>query len=343
MNRINLYLFSQIVKSCTLIFFIFVSIAWLMQLSRLFSIMNKLHIDFLNILGLSMWLIPNLINVTLPFIIIFGLVLAFIKFDKDKEIIAIYSLGLSIKELIKPLYLLIFFSITGYLFLNFFFSPITYSIYKEKEFTLRNNIEIEKINISNFIEIDDNLILDFKKIDNNYNDILINFKDEDNNLIFAKRGIIEDINNKLIFTLFEGFKLIIKNEEIEKLKFDNYKIEFPNISKNEYSNFDSNTINFFELINNQTKKNIKIFNQKIFDVVIIFSIILFFYLNIIKTNNYSLKSLFIFIILCIFCLTVDNFIENFDIKNNLLIIINIINVLFIHIVINLIRIFARYV
>ena len=343
MNRINLYLFSQIVKSCTLIFFIFVSIAWLMQLSRLFSIMNKLHIDFLNILGLSMWLIPNLINVTLPFIIIFGLVLAFIKFDKDKEIIAIYSLGLSIKELIKPLYLLIFFSITGYLFLNFFFSPITYSIYKEKEFTLRNNIEIEKINISNFIEIDDNLILDFKKIDNNYNDILINFKDEDNNLIFAKRGIIEDINNKLIFTLFEGFKLIIKNEEIEKLKFDNYKIEFPNISKNEYSNFDSNTINFFELINNQTKKNIKIFNQKIFDVVIIFSIILFFYLNIIKRNNYSLKSLFIFIILCIFCLTVDNFIENFDIKNNLLIIINIINVLFIHIVINLIRIFARYV
>ena len=49
MNRINLYVFSQIVKSCTLVFFIFVAIAWLMQLSRLFTIMNNLQIDFLDI------------------------------------------------------------------------------------------------------------------------------------------------------------------------------------------------------------------------------------------------------------------------------------------------------
>ena len=45
MNRINLYIFSQIVKSCTLVFFIFVTIAWLMQISRLFSIMNKMFFD----------------------------------------------------------------------------------------------------------------------------------------------------------------------------------------------------------------------------------------------------------------------------------------------------------
>ena len=90
MNKINLYVFSQIVKSCTLVFFIFVSIAWLMQLSRLFQIMNNLQIKFIDIFGLSIWLIPNLTNVTLPFIIIFGLVLAFVKLDKDREIIAIY-------------------------------------------------------------------------------------------------------------------------------------------------------------------------------------------------------------------------------------------------------------
>ena len=85
MNKINLYIFSQIVKSCILVFFIFVSIAWLMQISRLFTIMNNLNIQFLDILSLSMWLIPNLINFTLPFVIIFGLVLAFIKLEKDKE------------------------------------------------------------------------------------------------------------------------------------------------------------------------------------------------------------------------------------------------------------------
>ena len=103
MNKINLYIFSQIVKSCTLIFFIFVSIAWLMQISRLFTIMNNLNIEFLDVLSLSFWLIPNLMNVTLPFIIIFGLVLSFLKLDKDKEIIAIFSLGLSTSVIKKPI------------------------------------------------------------------------------------------------------------------------------------------------------------------------------------------------------------------------------------------------
>ena len=52
MNKINLYIFNQIVKSCTLVFFIFVSIAWLMQISRIFTMMNNLNIQFLDILGL---------------------------------------------------------------------------------------------------------------------------------------------------------------------------------------------------------------------------------------------------------------------------------------------------
>ena len=103
MNKINLYVFSQIVKSCTLVFFIFISIAWLMQLSRLFSYMNTLQINFISIFALSTWLIPNLLNVIFPLIIIFGLVLSFIKLHKDKEIDAIFSLGLSTNELKKPI------------------------------------------------------------------------------------------------------------------------------------------------------------------------------------------------------------------------------------------------
>ena len=106
MKKINLYVFIQIIKSCTLVFFIFVSIAWLLQISRLFSYLNTLQIDFVNVLFLSFFLIPNLINVTLPFIIIFGLIIAFIKLDRDKEIIAIFSLGLSIKEILKPFFLI---------------------------------------------------------------------------------------------------------------------------------------------------------------------------------------------------------------------------------------------
>ena len=91
MKKINQYVFIQIFKSCTLIFFIFVSIAWLLQISRLFSYLSNFQVKFLDILNLSIFLLPNIINVILPFIVIFGIIIAFIKMDKDKEIIAIYN------------------------------------------------------------------------------------------------------------------------------------------------------------------------------------------------------------------------------------------------------------
>ena len=175
MKKINLYVFKQIIKSCTLVFFIFISIAWLLQISRLFSYLNNLQIDFVNVLFLSFFLIPNLINVTLPFIIIFGLIIAFIKFDKDKEIIAIFSLGLSIKEILKPFFLITILTIFLYLFLNLFFSPYIYDKYKQKEFDLRNSINLDNINISNFIQLDENLILDFSKKEDVFEDVFIRF------------------------------------------------------------------------------------------------------------------------------------------------------------------------
>ena len=134
MTKLNWYIFMQIFKSCTLIFFIFISIAWLTQISRLFTIMNNLQIEFYRIISLSTYIIPNLANITLPFILIFGLLLTFIKLDKDKEIITIYSLGLSLKQITKPLLLTSIFFIIVYLLLNFFLSPLIYEKYKKKEF-----------------------------------------------------------------------------------------------------------------------------------------------------------------------------------------------------------------
>ena len=331
MNKINLYIFNQIVKSCTLVFFIFVSIAWLMQISRLFTMMNNLNIQFLDIIILSMWLVPNLINVTLPFITIFGLVLAFIKFEKDKEIVAIYSLGLSISEIKKPIIFLLIFCIGISFLLNFIFSPYSYEIYKKKEFELRNKIEFDKINISNFIELDNNLLIDFENNNQKFEDILINFINEDNNLIYAKSGKIIDEDNKLVFTLFNGFKLAINNEEIEKLKFENYRIEFPSIKKNVYKNFDKNTVGIYELLNYKKDSNKIILLQKTTDIFIILSFVLYFYLYIIKKNNYTHNNFFLFTIFTIFILITDNFLENINVGFSILIISNIFNILLIHI------------
>ena len=78
-KKINLYVFIQLIKSCILIFFIFSSIGWLLQVSRLFSHLNTYQIKMFDILYLSLFLLPNLVNVIIPFIIIFGVVITFIK------------------------------------------------------------------------------------------------------------------------------------------------------------------------------------------------------------------------------------------------------------------------
>ena len=322
MKKINLYVFIQIIKSCTLVFFIFVSIAWLLQISRLFSYLNNLQIDFVNVLFLSFFLIPNLINVTLPFIIIFGLIIAFIKFDKDKEIIAIFSLGLSIKEILKPFFLISIITIFLYLFLNLFFSPYIYDKYKQKEFDLRNSINLDNINISNFIQLDENLILDFSKKEDVFEDVFIRFIGENENIVFAKKARIIKEPKKFIFNLSEGFKLSFMNNKIEKLEFENYKLNFPLKNENNYNNYDKNTLTLFNLIK---YKDYKSMIERMFDTLILLTVIIFFYFNNIKDNKFSINHIFIYLFLSVLIIIFQNIIKNLDFSLQFSFLLNIIN------------------
>ena len=322
MKKINLYVFIQIIKSCTLVFFIFVSIAWLLQISRLFSYLNNLQIDFVKVLFLSFFLIPNLINVTLPFIIIFGLIIAFIKFDKDKEIIAIFSLGLSIKEILKPFFLISIITIFLYLFLNLFFSPYIYDKYKQKEFDLRNSINLDNINISNFIQLDENLILDFSKKEDVFEDVFIRFIGENENIVFAKKARIIKEPKKFIFNLSEGFKLSFMNNKIEKLEFENYKLNFPLKNENNYNNYDKNTLTLFNLIK---YKDYNSMIERMFDTLILLTVIIFFYFNNIKDNKFSINHIFIYLFLSILIIIFQNIIKNLDFSLQFSFLLNIIN------------------
>ena len=68
--------------------------------------------------------------------------------------------------------------------LNLYLSPIIYDEYKLREFKLRNTINIDKLMISNFLKINENTTIDFKRNNNNYEDIFINFNDQKENYIY---------------------------------------------------------------------------------------------------------------------------------------------------------------
>ncbi len=311
LKKINIYLLSQTIKYFFLILFIFLSIAWLLQITRLFTVTNLMQIEIFDVLALSIYLIPNLVSVIVPFILIFGLLLCFNKLNRDNELIAIMSLGFGLKPLRGSLFFFGLIIIFVFSFLNFYFAPKIYEEYKKKEYDLRNNLDFNSMAFSNFINLNKTTVLDFKKNNREYENIFISFKDDKENFIFAKKGNIFSENNKYNFQLIEGFKISIDNKkQIEKLEFLNYVLKIDNKNLNSTNNIDKNTFTIFDDINTKDYLNI---TYKIFDVSIIFIIILFFYNNNLKNVNFKTKNNIYFCLLCITVLIVNQILKNSEI------------------------------
>ena len=292
--------------------FIFLSISWLLQLTRLLALTNLIQTDILNVIYLSLFLIPNLLTVIMPFIVLFGIMLCFMKLYKDKEIIAIYSLGLQLKPIRYSLLLFSFLILIFYISINFYISPKVYEKYKIKEFELRNTINFDKMVLSNFLKLDENTTLDFKKNENVFEDIFINFKDENENLIYARSGFIKSEKNKYIFQLNDGFKLSInKSKQIEKLEFENYVFKIDNKKEIEFNNFDKNT---FTIIDDLNAKNFLNIFYKLSDVLFMILIFYFFYKNNIVTLNFNIKNNIFFILTSILFLTSNQLLKNSEIN-----------------------------
>jgi len=323
MKKIDKYIFLEILKGCLLILFIFISISWLLQFTRLISLTNLIQVDIITIFYLSLFLIPNLISVIMPFVIIFGLIITFIKLHKDKEIISIYSLGLSTNSLSRSLKYFTILIILILLSFNFYISPKIYKEYKLKEFEIRNKIDFEKIVISNFLQINKNTFLDFKKDNQEFKEVFIKFSGNNDNLIYAKNATIIQENDFFIFNLINGFKItIIKDNKIEKLEFENYNLKIKNNKFKTFDNFDKNTFNIFDDIKSKNYLNI---THKGADVIFVLIIILFFYYKNIKVYRFDFYYLFIFISFSSILLILNQLLKNLEINflANVLIILSI--------------------
>ena len=311
MKKINIYLFAQIFKYFFLVLFIFLSVAWLLQITRLFTITNFMHISILDVILLSFYLIPNIITVIIPFILIFGLLLSFIKLNRDNELIAIVSLGMGLRPFKNTL---IFFSLIIIIFftsLNFYFAPKIYEDYKNHEYDLRNTLDFNNMIFSNFLNINKTTILDFKKKNNEYYDIFLSFNDGKENIVYAKKGNIFNNNNNYNFQLSNGFKISIDNQrQIEKLEFLNYVLKVENNNKNIGKVNDKNTLTIFDDLDTKNYLNMSF---KLFDIILVFYILVFFYFNNLKKINFTTNNNIYFSLICITILIINQILKNAEI------------------------------
>ena len=313
-DKIKIYLFFQIIKYFTLILFIFLSVAWLLQITRLFTLTNFIYIEIYDIILLSLYLIPNLITVILPFILIFGLLLCFNKLKRDNELISILSLGLGLEPFKNTLISFCLILLSFFILLNFYFAPKIYSVYKLKEFEIRNTLDFDKMSFSNFLNLDKKTILDFSKKDNEYVNIFINFIDGNENIVYAKKGSIFSNNDQYNFILTDGFKISVnETEQIERLEFKNYvlKIDYNNLRARKIT--DRNTFTIFDDYNYKDYLNISF---KIIDVFLIIFIVLFFYNNNLKEINFNTNNNIYFASSSICILLLNQILRNSQITVN---------------------------
>jgi lipopolysaccharide export LptBFGC system permease protein LptF len=253
----------------------------------------------------------------------FGLILSFLKLYRDKEIISMYALGLKTSAIIKALFFFTFISITFLLIFSLYLSPKIYKEYKIKEYEIRNKIDFEKIIVSNFIEINENIFLDFKKNNKKFKEVFIKFKNEKDNFFYAEEAVIINDIDKFIFKLFNGFRItVVEKNKIEKLEFENYKLNIINNNFKEYDNFDKNTSSIFDDIKNKDYSNIV---HKVADTVIVVLIIIFFYFNNIKFYRFNFHYLAFFLFISFSLLIFNQIIKNLEINYilNILIIFSV--------------------
>ena len=130
--------------------------------------------------------------------------------------------------------------------------------------------------------------------------------------------------------MIDGFKTEIKENSIENLKFDTYLASFPIDEKKIYTKSDPNALGLYELLKENNIRNKVIILLRLIDSLIIVSICVFYYMNVIKKNDYNLTNQLFFIAVSILCLTIDNLLESYTIENIAFVFILILNILIIH-------------
>ena len=312
-----------------------------MQASRLLNLVTLHKIAIEKVFLLSINIIPNIITNIVPFIILFGLLLTCIKLYKDKEIVAAYTLGISVRNIIKPIiiYSLSVFSIS--LVLSFIISPYYYDNFKKNEFNLRNNLDIENIGLNSFYNFGNEIVINFDKKNNEFINLMIFQTKPSKSITLANKAKMNLEDNKLNLELFDGFKTDIKEKSNETLQYEKYNLSL-DLKKNEvYNNLDINTFGLKKLFFEKNKQNLLIINQRLVDSLLLISIIFFLTQNILLRLQFNLFNIFLIAIIGIFIIFLDNILGNLSSKNIFIIFLMYLNILIPIITLKKLRIYKK--
>ena len=172
--------------------------------------------------------LPKIFSKTLPFIYFASVYYIILKYETNNELIIFWTIGIKKIEFINVLIKFSIFYLIFQLLLTTYIVPKTLD--EARSFIRSSNVDLFSsiIKEKEFIDTVKNLTIfvENKSKDGRLNNIFLK-EDLGNNkyqIIYAKRGLIDDIKNKNILLLYEG-KIINKNKnKTNNLKFSKTEI-----------------------------------------------------------------------------------------------------------------------
>jgi lipopolysaccharide export system permease protein len=240
-NKIYNYFFNEIIKNFITILLTFTAIAWVVRAVNFLDLMVEDGYGSIIYLKYSFLNITNILTRFVPLAFLLSLTISIVKFERQQELLILWTTGLNKIKVINIFLLIGFFVTLFQLILSLFVNPYLLN-------TSRSMLsDTESLQINSILKTNDfsdafkgvTFYIDEKSSDDelqnifikdvggNFNTIIEEIGKKKESIIIAEKGFI--INNKLI--LFNGtIQTLSKKNEIKNIIFDRTELSLVNMS-----------------------------------------------------------------------------------------------------------------
>ena len=228
---------------------------WLIQSLRQIELVVENGASFREFLFLSILPSPLWIIMTFPIGFLIAVIILFNKLHNDKETLMIQFSGIKTIKIIQPVVLFGLFSVLILSLISMSILPKAFSLFKSKQYELRNNISQIFLREGIFIDLQPGLTIFVEERKSKFDlsgififDSRNKEKDIDTT---AKKGTFLMTKKGPMLELYKGKRRVVdkKGRIISELKFDNYSMSLSNEQKKQSSRWlDVNEKSILELL-----------------------------------------------------------------------------------------------
>ncbi|WP_457680868.1 LptF/LptG family permease [Thermovibrio sp.] len=261
MRILHRYISYELLKNFTLTTALFIFIILMDRASFIAQTVLGQGVGLKDFLSVLIKTVPSFLGIVIPIAFVISTLITFIQMESNREITALKSCGISLKELSKPVFLLgALFSITSFIFLMFVAPISNVAVKKEVSQLLKKKLTLNitpKSFSSNFPGITFYVEKIYPQKGYIENFMVSIQKKLQLITIFGKRGILRTEKDRVFLDIFNGSAQVVdwkKPQDFKLLKFKSYTVELYKFSnKNRFNSAKYKTL--LELLKERNKEN----------------------------------------------------------------------------------------